>query len=422
MRKLRVADFLVFALLATVAVAQPPAGDGAQEVVIKINGMFCPFCTFGIEKRLKSLPEVAKVRTDLAAGEAIATLKPGAQFLQQRFARAVKKAGFTHSGISVRPARLEARRTAVPPAVETPQGRPPHTSGGAAFAFVKVMGRRGAAPGQFNQPTTLAFGPEGWFVVSDSGNGRVQQFHPDGRPWRQWSVAGDGKSPLRKPVGVAVGPEGDIWVTDYEADTINRYGPDGAPAGMFGKPGDGPGEFDAPADVAVTSDGLLAVADFYNHRVQLLTRGGRLVLVMGARGPSRRSSSAGLNYPTRVAAGPDGLIWAADAYNHRVVAFDREGRLVRGFGKKGRAPGRFNVSSGIAPLSANRLAVADFTNHRIQIWTSEGQFLADFGFRGSRVGQFERPTDVALAPTGELYVVDWGNHRIQVFREGGRPQ
>ena len=72
-----------------------------QQVVIKVNGMFCPFCTAGIEKRLKALPETETVKSDLAAGEVIVTLKPGAKYEKENFEDAIKRAGFTHSGISL---------------------------------------------------------------------------------------------------------------------------------------------------------------------------------------------------------------------------------------------------------------------------------------------------------------------------------
>jgi len=390
--------------------AQEP--ESPREVVIKVNGMFCPFCTAGIEKRLKMLDETSEVRTDLAGGEAIVTLKPGAEFVEEHFADAIDRAGFSHSGIELRDARLGAAR-AEPSALGTVSAGNVTHGKPAGWRYVRSIGGAGEDAGQFDQPMGIAFAQEGWFVVSDAGNARAQQFHPDGQPWRQWSVSGDGQSELRKPVGVAVGPDGDIWVTDYEADTIHHYGSAGEPRGVFGRSGNDEGEFDAPPGVAVTADGLLAVADFYNHRVQLVKPDGEFVRSLGGQGYSN-----GLNYPTRVTAAPDGRLWVADAYNYRVVVFDPlSGDIVRQFGKKGHGPGEFDVSSGIALLPGERVAVVDFMNHRVQIWTEQGDLLGDFGEQGDGPGQFERPTGIALSPDGRLYVVDWGNQRLQVFTE-----
>ena len=89
---------VLFLCLSGLAVA-----ESVREVTIKVEGMFCPFCTFGIEKRLKLLPETASVRTDLAAGEAVVTLTPEAVFVEDHFADAIQRAGFTHAG----PRRIE---------------------------------------------------------------------------------------------------------------------------------------------------------------------------------------------------------------------------------------------------------------------------------------------------------------------------
>ena len=88
--------FVLCCIVLTVNLSGPLAAEEVpREVVIKVNGMFCPFCTFGIEKRLKKLPETESVRTDLAAGEAIVTLKSGSEFVEEHFADAIKRAAFT---------------------------------------------------------------------------------------------------------------------------------------------------------------------------------------------------------------------------------------------------------------------------------------------------------------------------------------
>lgn len=375
-----------------------------REVVIQVDGMFCPFCTFGVEKQLKKLSETSQVQIVLATGEAIVMLHPDAKYVESRFDKAIKQAGFTHSGIALRK-RKDGLASALSLAIGTlPEKSISHRPNPNGFKYQRTIGEPGKALGQFNQPMDISFAREGWFVVAEAGNARIQQFHADGTPWRQWSISGDGRTSLTHPTGVAVGPEGDIWVSDYEADTISRYGADGTPQAQFGTWGREPGKFDSPTGLTFTAQGLLAIADFYNQRIQLFKPDGKWVRDL-----------EGLNYPTRVTAAPNGLLWVADAYGYRVVAFDAKGNQVRVLGKKGHGPGEFDVSAGIALLPDNRLAVVDFMNHRIQTGTTDGTFISDLGTQGVEPGEFERPIDVALAPTGSLYVVDWGNNRIQVF-------
>ncbi len=57
--------------------------------------------------------------------------------------------------------------------------------------------------------------------------------------------------------------------------------------------------------------------------------------------------------------------------------------------------------------------VADFYNHRVQKFTAEGEFLVAFGSQGDGPGMFDRPTDMAEDQEGNVYVVDFGNDRVQ---------
>ena len=415
--------------------AAAESAEGDREVVINVNGMFCPFCTFGIQKRLRALEEAAAVRTDLAAGEAIVTLRPGAEFVPAHFGNALERAGFSYSAITLRgpgaavsadggaaagapdwpPASAPTSMPASAPSTQ-PASRPTSAPMAAVqsrpLAVAHVVGGRGTEPGRFQGPMSIAFSPEGFFVVADTGNRRIQQFSSaDLRPIRQWTVAGDGVAQLRQPVGIAVDAEGDIWVTDYQADTLHRYGPDGRPKGVLGKTGSEPGAFDAPSGIAVGPDGALLVTEFFNHRVQVLRPDGAVVRTFGREG----HGPGELFYPTRIAAGADGTVYVGDAYNYRVAVFRGDGTFVRSFGTHGSGPGQFNVSAGTALLPDSRIAVADFLNHRIQVFAQPDQFMFAFGTHGSAPGQFERPTDVAVAPDGTVFVVDWGNDRVQVF-------
>jgi DNA-binding beta-propeller fold protein YncE len=59
--------------------------------------------------------------------------------------------------------------------------------------------------------------------------------------------------------------------------------------------------------------------------------------------------------------------------------------------------------------------MADFGNHRIQAFDTEGRFLGKWGRVGSGDGQFRYPNAVALGGDGTVYVADRDNVRIQAF-------
>ena len=78
-----------------VGAQQTPPDILAQQIIIRVDGASCPFCAFGLEKRLGRIEGVANVRIEMKAGEAIITLKKGATVSEQTLRQAVEEAGFT---------------------------------------------------------------------------------------------------------------------------------------------------------------------------------------------------------------------------------------------------------------------------------------------------------------------------------------
>ncbi len=79
----------------------PP--DSAQQIIVRVDGASCPFCAFGLEKRLGRIEGVAKVRIEMKAGKAIITLKEGAAVSERALRQAVEEAGFTPREITFPP-------------------------------------------------------------------------------------------------------------------------------------------------------------------------------------------------------------------------------------------------------------------------------------------------------------------------------
>lgn len=84
---------LIFALFLGVAVT------GAQEAKsiykVSVDGLSCPFCTYGIEKKFSKIKGVEKIDIDLKTGKTIITMATGATMDETTARKAVEAAGFT---------------------------------------------------------------------------------------------------------------------------------------------------------------------------------------------------------------------------------------------------------------------------------------------------------------------------------------
>ena len=86
---------LILPFLATLVLWSGVLLAGEAHFILGVDGMSCPFCVYGIEKRLKKIDGVEDVSADLAQGN-IWVEATGADVLSEDGARLlVEQAGFT---------------------------------------------------------------------------------------------------------------------------------------------------------------------------------------------------------------------------------------------------------------------------------------------------------------------------------------
>jgi copper chaperone CopZ len=66
-----------------------------SNMTVAVDGMACPFCAYGVEKRLKTVRGVATVAVDMKTGTASLTAKPKVSIHYQEVPKAIKETGFT---------------------------------------------------------------------------------------------------------------------------------------------------------------------------------------------------------------------------------------------------------------------------------------------------------------------------------------
>lgn len=67
---------------------------------LKVDGLACPFCAYGIEKQLSTLQGVQKVDIELKEGLVLVTMAEKSTLTETQAAEAVRDAGFTLRGFS----------------------------------------------------------------------------------------------------------------------------------------------------------------------------------------------------------------------------------------------------------------------------------------------------------------------------------
>ena len=243
-----------------------------------------------------------------------------------------------------------------------------------ALAAAFVIASTGGASLQQSQggPYRLV---HGWGALPNGGtwgevpgmaidaNGKIFAFHRsdppiveldrDGKVLKMW-----GEKLFAWPHGIRIDRFGNLWITDGQArngigQQVFKYGSDGKllmTLGTKGVRGDGPDTFGGPCDVAVAANGDIFVAD--GHQ------------------------------------------------NSRVVKFDKDGKFIKAWGKRGEGPGEFNLPHTIVIDSRGRVLVGDRSNNRIQIFDQDGAYIDQWA-------QFGTPSGMYISSDDTLYVVDY---------------
>lgn len=176
-----------------------------------------------------------------------------------------------------------------------------------------------------------------------------------------------------------------------------------------------------PRNLAVAPDGTLYVADTGNHRILHISPTGNVLHTWGSFGDSslfEEEAPGGTFYePWGIAISPEGAVFVADTWNHRIQKFTSDGQFLMQWGYFGEAetPAAFWGPRDIAIDKNGRVYVTDTGNKRIVAFDSSGNFITEFGSAGLAAGQFDEPVSLAIDDEGLVYVTDAWNQRVLVF-------
>jgi sugar lactone lactonase YvrE len=154
--------------------------------------------------------------------------------------------------------------------------------------------------------------------------------------------------------------------------------------------------------------------DGKGHQAFKFSPNGKVLLTLGKAGVAGNTPDT-FNMPSDVIVAPNGDIFVADGHggtsNNRIVKFDRNGKYIKEWGKKGTAPGEFDIPHALAFDSKGRLFVGDRNNNRIQIFDQDGNFIDQWR-------QFSRPSGIFIDRSDNVYVSDSESESVSKNHDG----
>lgn len=242
---------------------------------------------------------------------------------------------------------------------------------------------------------------------------------------------GKGAGQFMAPRGIAIGPDGTITIVDQLNYRVQQFDANGAFLRQFGSAGTTPDKFGqlkgfafGPTGLAAAPDGTLFVADTWNHRVSVFSPTGQPLRQWGTFF-NGQDDAAGLPMhpsdfygPRGIAIGPDGLVYVTDGGNGRLSVFKQDGTWVRTIGSRGTGPGQMLDCIGVAVKADGTIAVADPDNGRVQLFAANGTFLNSVPVMEWGATHGQEPYPVWL-PDGNLLVpIPLGNKLYEITPAG----
>jgi DNA-binding beta-propeller fold protein YncE len=201
---------------------------------------------------------------------------------------------------------------------------------------------------QFGSITAVAVDNNDNLLIFHRAKRPIVVFDKTGKFLRSW-----GDDQVKTAHGLRLDPEGNVWTTDLGTHQVIKYDPMG-----------------------------------------------KVLLTLGQKNQAGATQDT-FNKPADIAFTPGGDFYVADGYgNSRVVKFSKEGKYLLEWGKKGKAPGEFNLPHAIFLDAQGRVHVGDRENNRVQVFTAEGKFLEQWTETGAPYGLFLQKEKKVLVADG----------------------
>jgi mercuric ion binding protein len=79
------------------------------EYRMRVDGLACPYCAYGIEKKLKAIEGVGKIEVNLEAGLVIVDVAEGVELTGPQMKTLFQDAGFTYRSMAEKPLDADSK-------------------------------------------------------------------------------------------------------------------------------------------------------------------------------------------------------------------------------------------------------------------------------------------------------------------------
>ena len=258
--------------------------------------------------------------------------------------------------------------------------------------------------------------------------------------------------------GVAINSKGHVFILHRGPSPLMEFDADGNFIRALGD-----GLFDRPHGLRIDADDNIWTTDVAGHVVYKFSPAGRIEMVLGVRGRPGEWHDFGhlrlFNEPNDVGFAANGDLFVLQGHGKgpsQVLKFDRDGNFIKAWGKKGTAPGEFDLPHSIVIDAAGpsahrrpqqrahpgvrrrrqvrprveasrhalravprprRIALSGARPHRAgEAARSRRQRAGrDAAGQGKTPGRFGEAHYIAVSARGEVYVTDTLNWRVQKY-------
>ena len=301
-------------------------------------------------------------------------------------------------------------------------------------------GTKGRGFGELWEPQGITLGPDGNVWVAGFQGHNVVRYDQSGNVIEEWNDHNINAGELAQVRGAVVGSGGKLYVTDFWNQLVQVFDRQGQFQFMWGERGQGDGQvFNFPRFTATNAAGDVFVSDDREVRqfaadgtflrrsdwiifpggIEIDNQGDVWVTGTGENSIRRYSPTLqlqqyidgtaiprGLNSPFGIAQGPNGKIYVADAFNHRIIRLSSNGNFELEWGTYGYSPGKFASPVGITIDSKGRVYVSETWGHRIQVFTADGTYLYGWDVPGQPGKQPATTYELAMDGDYFLYAPD----------------